>query len=171
MKNKEKYAEDIIALAICGFNIACYKKTKELVACETLDCEKCMFNSDGNCTAFRRSWFESEVELTVEDELKSELETVKKERDELRARLEKAVELPVNVEDTIYCIRDCGTVGYRIEENTVSEIVFEYNNRMRIRTSYGLFGYENWIFGVDCFADNAEAKVRLKELLGGEERK
>ena len=94
MKNKEKYAEDIIALAICGFNIACYKKTKELVACETLDCEKCMFNSDGNCTAFRRSWFESEVELTVEDELKSELEAVKKERDELREKLNKAMGLP-----------------------------------------------------------------------------
>lgn len=94
MKNKEKYAEDIIALAIRGFNIACYKKTKELVACETLDCEKCMFNSDGNCTAFRRSWFESEVELTVEDELKSELEAVKKERDELRERLNKAIGLP-----------------------------------------------------------------------------
>lgn len=87
MKNKEKYAEDIIALAIYGFKIACYKKTKELVACETLDCEKCLFKSDGNCTAMRRSWFESEAELTVEEELTAELERAKKERDELRARL------------------------------------------------------------------------------------
>lgn len=98
------------------------------------------------------------------EQVVKEIQKLQAENAELRARLKKAVELPVNVEDTIYCIRDCGTVGYRIEENTVSEIVFEYNNRMRIRTSYGLFGYENWIFGVDCFADNAEAEARLKEL-------
>ena len=92
----------------------------------------------------------------------------KAENAELRERLNKAGELPVNVEDIIYCIRDCGTVGYRIEENTVAEIVFEYNNRMRIRTSYGLFGHENWIFGVDCFADKSDAEARLKELHGEE---
>lgn len=113
----------------------------------------------------------SNVIYTDETYKDKELSRLTAEVAELRARLEKAIELSVKVGDTVYCIRNCGTVGYRIEENTVSEIVFEYNNRMRIRTSYGLFGYENWIFGVDCFADNAEAKVRLKELLGGEERK
>ena len=148
MKNKEKYAEDIIALAICGFNIACYKKTKELVACETLDCEKCMFNSDGNCTAFRRSWFESEVELTVEDELKSELETVKKERDELRARLKKAVELP-------YVKRDC----------ELTQIIY--------KNSYGDMEEETYFH--DCYYGESHdvrgdvyAEARLKELQGGE---
>lgn len=83
---------------------------------------------------------------------------------ELRARLEKAVELPVKVGDTIYCIRNCGTGRYKVEEHTVAEIVFEYDNQMRIKTSYGLFGCEKWTFGLDCFADNAEAEARLKEI-------
>ncbi len=88
------------------------------------------------------------------------------ENSELRARLEKAVELPVKVGDTIYCIRNCGTGRYRVEEHTVIEVVFEYDNQMRIKTSYGLFGCEKWTFGLDCFADNAEAEARLKELEG-----
>lgn len=130
MKNKEKYAEDIIALAICGFNIACYKKTKELVACETLDCEKCMFNSDGNCTAFRRSWFESEVELTVEDELKSELEAVKKERDELRERLDKAMGLPY-----IYEAEVVDSAGHFLK--TIYVVVYNNNGTIQaIQYSY-----------------------------------
>ena len=89
---------------------------------------------------------------------------LKAENAELRARLEKAVELPVNVEDIVYCIRNCGTGGYRIGEYTVIEIVFKYDNQMRIKTSYGLFGCEEWTFGLDCFADRAEAEARLKEL-------
>lgn len=91
----------------------------------------------------------------------SKMETVEKE---LRARLEKAVELPVNVEDIVYCIRNCGSGGYRIGEYTVIEIVFKYDNQMRIKTSYGLFTCEEWTFGLDCFADRAEAEARLKEL-------
>ena len=91
----------------------------------------------------------------------SKMETVEKE---LRARLEKAVELPVNVEDIVYCIRNCGTGRYRVGEYTVTEIVFKYDNQMRIKTSYGLFGCEEWTFGLDCFADRAEAEARLKEL-------
>lgn len=89
------------------------------------------------------------------------------ENAELRARLENH-DLPVNVWDTVYCIRDCGTVGYRIDELKVIEIVFEYNNQMRIKTCYGLSGYEKWTFGLDCFADPAKAEARLKELQGGE---
>ena len=93
---------------------------------------------------------------------------LKAENAELRARLEKAVELPVKVGDTIYCIRNWGKGRYKVEEHTVIEIVFEYNNQMRIKTSCGLFGCEKWTFGLDCFADNAKAEARLKELQGGE---
>lgn len=89
------------------------------------------------------------------------------ENAELRERLDKAIELSVKVGDTVYCIRNCGTGRYRIEAHTVIEIVFEYDNQMRIKTSYGLFGYEKWTFGLDCFADPAEAEARLKELQGG----
>ena len=93
----------------------------------------------------------------------SKMETVEKE---LRARLAKAVELPVNVEDIVYCIRNCGTGRYRVGEYTVIEIVFKYDNQMRIKTSYGLFGCEEWTFGLDCFADRSEAEARLKEIKG-----
>ena len=89
------------------------------------------------------------------------------ENAELRARLENH-DLPVNVWDTVYCIRNLGKGRYKIEEHTVTEIVFEYNNQMRIKTSCGLFGCEKWTFGLDCFADNAEAEARLKEIQGGE---
>lgn len=89
---------------------------------------------------------------------------LKAENASLRARLEKVVELPVKVGDTIYCIRNCGTGRYRVEEHTVIEVVFEYDNQMRIKTSYGLFGCEKWTFGLDCFADDAEAEARLKEI-------
>lgn len=89
---------------------------------------------------------------------------------ELRARLENH-DLPVNVWDTIYCIRNWGKGRYEIEEHAVIEIVFEYNNQMRIKTSCGLFGCEKWTFGLDCFADKSEAEAHIKGLLGEEERK
>ena len=101
------------------------------------------------------------------DIIKNQVERIEAENAELRARLEKAVELPVNVEDIVYCIRNCGTGRYRVGEYTVIEIVFKYDNQMRIKTSYGLFGCEEWTFGLDCFADRAEAEARLKELQGG----
>ena len=92
------------------------------------------------------------------------METVEKE---LRARLENH-DLPVKVGDRVYCIRNWGKGRYIIEEHTVIEIVFEYDNQMRIKTSCGLFGYEKWTLGLDCFADPAEAETRLKKLQGGE---
>lgn len=92
------------------------------------------------------------------------IQRLKAENAALRERLEKAVELPVKVGDTVCCIRNCRTGRYRVEEHTVTEIVFEYDNQMRIKTSYGLFGCEKWTFGLDCFADPAEAEALLKEL-------
>lgn len=92
------------------------------------------------------------------------IERLEAKNAEFRARLEKTVELPVNVGDIVYCIRNCGTGGYRIGEYTVTEIVFKYDNQMRIKTSYGLFTCEEWTFGLDCFADRAEAEAHLKEL-------
>ncbi len=88
MKNKEKYVDDITAIASNGYNIAVRRVYEQVVGCEATDCRDCVF-LEGNCAENRQKWFESEAEPTI-DELKSELETVKKERDELRARLEKA---------------------------------------------------------------------------------
>lgn len=104
----------------------------------------------------------------VIDDISEQCRELETEVAELRARRDKAIELSVKVGDTVYCIRNCGTGRYRIEAHTVIEIVFEYDNQMRIKTNYGLFGYEKWTFGLDCFADPAEAEARLKKLQGGE---
>ena len=95
MKNKEKYVDDIIAIASNGYNIAVRRVYEQVVGCEATDCRDCVF-LEGNCAENRQKWLESEADPTI-DELKAELETLKKERDELRARLEKAVELPCKV--------------------------------------------------------------------------
>lgn len=87
----------------------------------------------------------------------------------LNARLDRAVILPCKVGDTVWCIRAYGK-GYQIEENSVIEIVFEYGNNMRIKTSRGLFGYDKWTYGLDCFTDPAKAEARLAELKGGEQK-
>lgn len=105
-----------------------------------------------------------ELMSTVQSE---QYEQLKAENAELRARLDNAVELPCKVGDTVYCIRDLGLGDHRITEQTVSEIVFYYNNRMRIRTSFGLFDYEEWTFNVGCFTDREAAEAHLKELKGG----
>ena len=89
------------------------------------------------------------------------------ENADLHARLEKAVVLPCKVGDTVWCIRAYGK-GYQIEENSVIEIVFEYGNNIKIKTSRGLFGYDKWTYGLDCFTDRAKAEARLAELKGGE---
>lgn len=162
MKNKEKYAEDIIALAICGFNIACYKKTKELVACETLDCEKCMFNSDGNCTAIRKSWFESEAEQTEADKA-AEIARLTAENAKLRARLDKAVELPYERKRLLWGDKDKETL---LCPDCLTDIM-------------GGIGDETFVVQcptcgcfVDCTTEpvefSKEAEARLKELQGGE---
>lgn len=104
------------------------------------------------------------------EKLQAENSRLAAEIAELRARLENH-DLPVNVGDTIYCIRNWGKGRYEIEEHTVTEIVFEYNNQMRIKTSCGLFGCEKWTFGLDCFADKSKAEAHIKGLLGEEERR
>ena len=91
------------------------------------------------------------------------------ENAELHARLDKAVILPCKADDTVWCIRAYNNgKGYQIEENSVMEIVFEYGNNMKIKTSLGLFGYDKWTYGLDCFTDPEKAEARLAELKGGE---
>lgn len=93
------------------------------------------------------------------------LQELEAENNKLRARLENAVELPCRVGDTVWCIRAYGT-DYQIEKNNVMEIIFEYDNNMRIKTLRGLFGYEKWTYGLDCFTDPDKAEAKLKEIGG-----
>lgn len=118
----------------------------------------------------RLVWLEDKIEsgeLDYVADRDAEIARLTAKNAELRARLKRAVVLPCKVGDTVWCIRDLGLGNYRIIENTVSEIAFDYNNQMRIKTPYGLFDYEKWTYGLDCFADCVAAKAHLKELEGG----
>lgn len=173
MKNKEKYVDDIIAIASNGYNIAVRRVYEQVVGCEATDCRDCVF-LEGNCAENRQKWFESEAAPTI-DELKSELETLKKERDELRARLEKAVELPCKLGGDVYSVRwskDNPKDGIVVEE-CVSRIEVDSSSGFAIHT----IEYEPLLssciyYNVDwndtVFATRAEAEARLKELQGGE---
>ena len=66
MKNKEKYAEQIVDIA-CGRHVlAVSKKTGLPVNCTTLTCGECLFDGASSCRDSIKEWAESEyVELPV----------------------------------------------------------------------------------------------------------
>lgn len=59
MKNKEKFAKEILDIACNGSSIAVDENGK-VVACENLPCIKCIFYG-GPCSDKVRKWAESEV--------------------------------------------------------------------------------------------------------------
>ena len=72
MKNKEKYAKEIMEIACSGKCFGMDKNTSEIVPCSCIRCRDCVFNceSDGaediDCSETRREWAESEyVKKTV----------------------------------------------------------------------------------------------------------
>lgn len=67
MKNKEKFAKEIIEIACDGNSIAVVKLTGELKPCCEISCGECLFRSGTNrCRKKTREWAEAEyVELPV----------------------------------------------------------------------------------------------------------
>lgn len=59
MKNKEKYAEDIIDIACDGEDIAVDKRTGKVSSCNYISCSNCLFYKIG-CLKGRKKWAESE---------------------------------------------------------------------------------------------------------------
>lgn len=59
MKNKEKYAKEIIEIACGGDSIAIASNSGKLVRCRNIKCYECLFNST-NCENDTREWAESE---------------------------------------------------------------------------------------------------------------
>ena len=66
MKNREKFAKEILDIACSGRSIAVTKENK-IVYCSDIPCESCMFNSCGKhigraqvCLDRLREWSESE---------------------------------------------------------------------------------------------------------------
>ncbi|UVY23623.1 MAG: hypothetical protein [Bacteriophage sp.] len=68
MKNKEKYAKEIVELACDGNRIAIVRKTGEFRSCYETQCRECLFHScdTEQCKEKAREWAESEyIEKSV----------------------------------------------------------------------------------------------------------
>ena len=77
MKNKEKYANEIIEIAITGHSaFAVNKITGEMVRCSLIRCSDCLFNKTGqSCDDLCKGWAEAEYKeplsaKAVTDELR-----------------------------------------------------------------------------------------------------
>lgn len=61
MKNKEKYAKEILELACDGNEIAIIRQTGEIRSCYETSCRECLFNTGtSSCKDETRKWAESE---------------------------------------------------------------------------------------------------------------
>lgn len=66
MKNKEKFAKEIVDIACKGEPFAIEKSTGVPVNCTTLICSECLFDGASSCRDSIKEWAESEyVELPV----------------------------------------------------------------------------------------------------------
>lgn len=64
MKNKEKYAKEIVEIACYGSDFAVEEKTGNVVYCDSITCFDCLFaktfEAPNECITERRKWAESE---------------------------------------------------------------------------------------------------------------
>lgn len=60
MKNKEKYAKEIVELACKGHDFRVDKNTNEVADCCDAPCAACLFLEMDDCDKARREWAESE---------------------------------------------------------------------------------------------------------------
>lgn len=66
MKNKEKYAKEIIDVACSGNCFGLTRCTNKILPCNCIPCIHCVFNGETCCEQTKREWSESEyVELSV----------------------------------------------------------------------------------------------------------
>jgi hypothetical protein len=59
MKNREKFAKEILDIA-CKGNHFGVTKTGEIISCPETDCIECLFNDDYDCDISLEQWSESE---------------------------------------------------------------------------------------------------------------
>ena len=59
MKNREKFAKEILDIA-CKGNHFGVTKAGEIISCTETDCAKCLFNDDIDCDISLEQWSESE---------------------------------------------------------------------------------------------------------------
>ena len=76
MKNKEKYAKEIMEIACSGSRIAIMKGSGRFVSCDSILCSVCLFSTD--CRKNIKEWAESEY---IEKFDAKKLELTRKESD------------------------------------------------------------------------------------------
>lgn len=60
MKNKEKYAKEIVELAIEGTPLGFHKDLNKITPCYDIPCQNCLFNGPRLCSITRREWANAE---------------------------------------------------------------------------------------------------------------
>ena len=60
MKNKEKYAKEIVDLACDGNSIAVDKHSGAVCSCNYISCSNCLFDDSKDCIKWKKDWAESE---------------------------------------------------------------------------------------------------------------
>lgn len=60
MKNKEKYAREIIEVACSGYCFGIDKNTNKILPCNCITCRHCVFGGNVDCSETKREWAESE---------------------------------------------------------------------------------------------------------------
>ena len=68
MKNKDKYREQIIEIAMNGDSLAVDKNTKQPISCHPYCCQYCLFGKCVRCREAKKEWMDQEVEILDEIE-------------------------------------------------------------------------------------------------------
>lgn len=81
MKNKERYAKEIVELACNGEGIAVNKHSGMVFPCNNIPCSNCLFDNDYYCEEERKKWAESEYieKPVISKKDKAFLEYIKEE--------------------------------------------------------------------------------------------
>ena len=70
MKNKEKYKDRIVEIAVNGRNFGLTKDTKVIKPCADTSCYDCYFNDKINpCRTNKRMWANAEAEVAKEEKV------------------------------------------------------------------------------------------------------
>lgn len=79
MKNKEKYAKEIVEIAKASHNVAVNEDGRPC-DCEGFYCCDCLLNQGGGgrCSKLREEWFEREAKKTLTEEINEEIERIEK---------------------------------------------------------------------------------------------
>ncbi len=109
MKNKEKYAKEIVELACNGEGIAVNKHSGMVFPCNNIPCSNCLFDNDYYCEEERKKWAESEY---IE---KSVIVISKKDRAFLEYLKEEFKYIVRYKDGTLFAYKDQLTTWFRLD--------------------------------------------------------